>query len=196
MRLYWYSRTRWARRSRCGAIRPRRCASASASCATTTADTEAPRPARPLHPGGPRPGCAGSAGWPRGGALPSAASRSGMVGMWLASEAPERVERLALCCTAASFDPDAYSSRARTVREHGVAEVSDAVLERWFTPAARAIPGPRMGRADAARDPTGGLRGVLRGDLRCRPVGAARRHPRPHPDHRRGRGPRRAAGAV
>lgn len=64
-------------------------------------------------------------------------SVGGMVGMWLASEVPERVERLVLCCTAASFDPDAYSSRARTVREHGVAEVADAVLERWFTPAYR-----------------------------------------------------------
>jgi len=64
-------------------------------------------------------------------------SIGGMVGMWLASEAPERVERLVLCCTAASFDPDAYSSRARTVRESGVAEVADAVLQRWFTPAFR-----------------------------------------------------------
>jgi 3-oxoadipate enol-lactonase len=64
-------------------------------------------------------------------------SIGGMVGMWLASQAPERVERLVLCCTAASFDPDAYSSRARTVREHGVAQVADAVLERWFTPAFR-----------------------------------------------------------
>ncbi|HEY6581132.1 MAG TPA: 3-oxoadipate enol-lactonase [Rubrobacter sp.] len=58
----------------------------------------------------------------------------GMVGMWLASEAPERVERLVLCCSSASFDPDAYRARARTVREHGVAEVAGAALERWFTP--------------------------------------------------------------
>ncbi len=64
-------------------------------------------------------------------------SIGGMVGMWLASEVPERVERLMLCCTPTSFDPDAYRSRARTVRRHGVAEVSDAVLERWFTPAFR-----------------------------------------------------------
>jgi 3-oxoadipate enol-lactonase len=61
-------------------------------------------------------------------------SIGGMVGMWLAGEIPERVEHLVLCCTAASFDPDAYRSRARTVRKHGVAEVADAVLERWFTP--------------------------------------------------------------
>ena len=64
-------------------------------------------------------------------------SVGGMVGMWLASEAPERIERLVLCCTSARFDPNAYESRARTVRQHGVAKVADAVLERWFTPALR-----------------------------------------------------------
>ncbi len=60
-------------------------------------------------------------------------SIGGMVGMWLASEAPERIERLVLCCTSARFDSDAYSSRARTVREDSVAKIADAVLERWFT---------------------------------------------------------------
>ena len=64
-------------------------------------------------------------------------SIGGMVGMWLASEAPERIERLMLCCTSARFDSDAYEARARTVRQHGVAKVADAVLERWFTPALR-----------------------------------------------------------
>ena len=32
-------------------------------------------------------------------------SIGGMVGMWLAGELPERVERVALCCTAARFAP-------------------------------------------------------------------------------------------
>ena len=32
-------------------------------------------------------------------------SLGGLVGMWLASEAPERVERLVLCCTAPAFPP-------------------------------------------------------------------------------------------
>ena len=58
--------------------------------------------------------------------------------MWLASEVPERVKRLVLCCTAASFDPDAYRSRAQRVREHGVSGVAEAALERWFTPEFRA----------------------------------------------------------
>ena len=65
-------------------------------------------------------------------------SIGGMVGMWLGSEAPERVERLVLLCTAARFDPpDAWEARARTVRAGGVGAVADAVLERWFTPALR-----------------------------------------------------------
>ncbi len=64
-------------------------------------------------------------------------SLGGMVGMWLASESPERIDRLVLCCTSARFDPDVYESRARTVRQHGVSKVAEAVLERWFTPAFR-----------------------------------------------------------
>jgi 3-oxoadipate enol-lactonase len=64
-------------------------------------------------------------------------SLGGMVGMWLASEAPVRVERLVLCCTSARFAPDTFDSRARTVRADGVGAIADAVVERWFTPAFR-----------------------------------------------------------
>src|SRR5918997_5078134 len=62
-------------------------------------------------------------------------SIGGMVGMWLAGEAPERVERLVVCCTSARFAPDAYDTRARTVRAEGMSAIADAVVERWFTPA-------------------------------------------------------------
>jgi 3-oxoadipate enol-lactonase len=65
-------------------------------------------------------------------------SIGGAVGMWLAGEAPERVERLVLCCTAPRFDSEAYDARARKVRAEGVDSVADAVLERWFTPEFRA----------------------------------------------------------
>ena len=64
-------------------------------------------------------------------------SLGGMVGMWLASEAPDRVERLVLCCTSARFAPDTFDSRARTVRAEGVSAIADAVVERWFTPTFR-----------------------------------------------------------
>ena len=64
-------------------------------------------------------------------------SIGGMVGMWLASETPERVGRLVLCCTSARLSADTYDSRARTVRADGVGAIADEVLERWFTPAFR-----------------------------------------------------------
>ena len=71
--------------------------------------------------------------------------------------------RLVLCCTAASFDPDAYSSRARTVRESGVAEVADAVLERWFRLFARAIPASSDGQGGCCAIPhRRATRGVAR----------------------------------
>ncbi len=61
-------------------------------------------------------------------------SIGGMVGIWLAGEAPERVERLVLCCTLARFAPDTFDSRARKVRANGVDAIVDAVVNRWFTP--------------------------------------------------------------
>lgn len=66
-------------------------------------------------------------------------SLGGMVGMWLAAHAPERVDRLALCCTAAQLGTTAmWSERAANVRAHGTAPQVDAALERWFTPRFRA----------------------------------------------------------
>ena len=65
-------------------------------------------------------------------------SIGGLVGMWLASEEPERVGHLVLCCTASRFDPGMYDARARQVRAEGVGSIADTVLERWFTPEFRA----------------------------------------------------------
>ena len=63
-------------------------------------------------------------------------SLGGMTGMWLAINAPERIDRLALCCTSAHLPPrEMWTERAATVRAHGVEAVADAQLERWFTPA-------------------------------------------------------------
>jgi 3-oxoadipate enol-lactonase len=61
-------------------------------------------------------------------------SLGGMVGMALALEAPERVDRLVLCCTAAYLGPpEDWHERARLVRAGGTAAVADRVVERWFT---------------------------------------------------------------
>ena len=64
-------------------------------------------------------------------------SLGGMVGMWLAANAPERVERLALCCTSAKVDPSPYLERAAKVRAGGTGSVTGEVVERWFTPGFR-----------------------------------------------------------
>ena len=63
-----------------------------------------------------------------------------MTSIWAAAQAPERIDRLILCCTSSSLGPErsaAYRERAALVREHGMEPIADAVLERWFTPAFR-----------------------------------------------------------
>ncbi len=63
-------------------------------------------------------------------------SLGGMVGMWVAAHAPERVQRLALFCTSARLGPaEMWHQRAAAVRASGVPAVVDAVMARWFTPA-------------------------------------------------------------
>jgi 3-oxoadipate enol-lactonase len=62
-------------------------------------------------------------------------SIGGMISMWVAAHAPERVERLVLCSTSAHLGPrESWLERAAAVRAGGVEAVADAVLERWFTP--------------------------------------------------------------
>ncbi|WBB67965.1 3-oxoadipate enol-lactonase [Micromonospora sp. WMMD812] len=63
-------------------------------------------------------------------------SLGGMVAMWLAAHAPDRVDRLAVLCTSASLGPpEAWRARAATVRVAGPEAIADAVVSRWFTPA-------------------------------------------------------------
>ena len=62
-------------------------------------------------------------------------SLGGMVGMWLAINAPERIDRLVLCCTSAKLGPpEMWADRAATVRAHGVDAIADAGIERWLSP--------------------------------------------------------------
>jgi len=61
-------------------------------------------------------------------------SLGGMTAMRLAARAPERVNRLALLCTAAHLPPATdWRARANTVRTHGAAAVATPVVQRWFT---------------------------------------------------------------
>lgn len=63
-------------------------------------------------------------------------SMGGMVGMWLAANAPERVERLVLCNTAARLGPpQLWDARIEGIRAGGMAAIAPAVVARWFTAA-------------------------------------------------------------
>jgi 3-oxoadipate enol-lactonase len=62
-------------------------------------------------------------------------SLGGAVGMWLAMNAPERIDRLVLACTSARFGKrENWLQRAATVRSCGMEAIADAVLALWFTP--------------------------------------------------------------
>lgn len=63
-------------------------------------------------------------------------SLGGMVGMWLAAHAPERIDRLVLTCTSAYLPPaSGWAERAAKVRAAGTTEVvADAVIGPWLTP--------------------------------------------------------------
>jgi 3-oxoadipate enol-lactonase len=61
-------------------------------------------------------------------------SLGGMIGMALALRAPERLDRLGLCCTAAYLGPpEGWYDRARIVRARGTSAIAEAVVGRWFT---------------------------------------------------------------
>jgi 3-oxoadipate enol-lactonase len=79
-------------------------------------------------------------------------SLGGMTAMWLAAHAPERVNRLVLCCTSALLGPPSqWAQRAATVLAAGTGAVADAVVARWVTPAFAA----------ARPDATAGLREMV-----------------------------------
>jgi 3-oxoadipate enol-lactonase len=65
-------------------------------------------------------------------------SLGGMISMWLGIHAPERVDRLALCCTSARLGPpEGWAERAALVRRKGTQVLAASVVERWLTPAHR-----------------------------------------------------------
>ena len=102
-------------------------------------------------------------------------SIGGMVGQWLAINAPHRITKLILICTAAHLPPpSAWTERAASVRDAGTPEVvADAVIGRWFT-AAFAAANPTLVadyRKMIATTSTEGYASLLRGDLDARPAG-------------------------
>jgi 3-oxoadipate enol-lactonase len=77
-------------------------------------------------------------------------SLGGMVGMWLAAHAADRVDRLAVVCSAAYLPPRSrWADLEAAVTAGGMGAVADAVVGRWFTPGFAATRSDAVG---AARD--------------------------------------------
>lgn len=66
-------------------------------------------------------------------------SMGGLIGQWLGINAPERLNRLIVCNTAAKIGtPEIWNPRIEMVlrdRETAMVGLRDASIERWFTPA-------------------------------------------------------------
>jgi len=66
-------------------------------------------------------------------------SMGGLIGQWLGINAPERVNRLALCSTGVKIgSPETWNPRIEAIRKDGMKAVAGAVIERWLTPEFRA----------------------------------------------------------
>ncbi|MNQ72682.1 3-oxoadipate enol-lactonase 2 [compost metagenome] len=65
-------------------------------------------------------------------------SMGGLIGQWLAINAPARIQRLVLCNTAAKIgSPEVWNPRIDTVLSGGaqaMRDLRDASISRWFTP--------------------------------------------------------------
>lgn len=65
-------------------------------------------------------------------------SLGGLVGQWLAINAPERLDRLIISNTAVKIGTaGSWNARIRQVKEQGLTALAEATAGRWFTPAFR-----------------------------------------------------------
>ncbi|WP_226468656.1 3-oxoadipate enol-lactonase [Luteimonas panaciterrae] len=63
-------------------------------------------------------------------------SLGGLVGQWLALQAPQRIGRMIVCSTAAKIgSTEAWRARIAQLREHGLDGIAAATPSRWFTDA-------------------------------------------------------------
>jgi 3-oxoadipate enol-lactonase len=65
-------------------------------------------------------------------------SMGGMTGIFLAANAPKRLQKVVLCNTAAKIGtPETWNARIQAVEEGGMQAVAGGVIERWLTPVFR-----------------------------------------------------------
>jgi 3-oxoadipate enol-lactonase / 4-carboxymuconolactone decarboxylase len=85
-------------------------------------------------------------------------SLGGMIGMWLATHAPERLTALVLANTSPRPDAAVMETRRKTVLDSGLASVLDIAMGRYFSPRLLASGAPSVATAQRtllATDPQG-----------------------------------------
>ena len=86
-------------------------------------------------------------------------SLGGMIGQWLAANAPDRLTHLILANTTARLtDTHAMDVRRKTVLEKGMPAIGEMIMARFFSPSVLASNPPQVGSARRtllATDPTG-----------------------------------------
>lgn len=62
-------------------------------------------------------------------------SMGGMIGQWIAANAPSRIDKLILANTAAAMGTDDYwNDRIERIQRSGMAALAPEIINRWFTP--------------------------------------------------------------
>ena len=85
-------------------------------------------------------------------------SMGGMTAMHMALTTPERLTAIAICNSTAAVDPKPWTDRAVAIRAHGMAPMTDAIMQRWFPPAVIAANPAWLSTARStfeAQDPNG-----------------------------------------
>ena len=86
-------------------------------------------------------------------------SLGGMIGQWLAAQAPDRLTHVVLANTSSRYqNPDLMEQRRKAVREGGMAAIADSAMQRYFSPEALAANSPGIAntrRTLVATDPAG-----------------------------------------
>lgn len=118
-------------------------------------------------------------------------SMGGMVGMWLLTHAPERIDRAVLANTAAYMGPaDLWNGRVAAAEAGGMEALVDPTIARWFPESFRATAPETIERMRAMilRTPAVGYQGS------CLATGIDHGDPESGSRDHRGEGPRDEAG--
>ena len=77
-------------------------------------------------------------------------SMGGMVGQWLGTSAPERLNKLVISNTNFYYtEKQPWDDRIKLVTEKGMTALADPMMERWFTPETRARSPEKVARVRA-----------------------------------------------